>query len=337
MSAPGTGEGNGGASLQPGQPFNPYRLFYGVLIPDVLVRYRGINPTAKFVWGRLYRYSGEDGRVFPAVPTIAKELGLSDREVQRGLAALERNGLIRRILRKSKRGDYTSTEYEFLFHPLFTGACGPAGARQTPGSQPKAKVVSDVSLGDDSGVTTNTKRRLEAKTSSSPSAPFSPSPTPSPKPVVDDEPKSERAELIELIRGETGEAPDQRLVRDITKRLELHRISLREYLDDIKPRLRRLRRRARAGFFHQHATLWLDSRPADRPAQPVSIRRCPACRGCGRISDGYCVCAMGVELERSERRRAARKAEHGDSRSVKASLTRPRQTAAIERSRRFPN
>jgi hypothetical protein len=97
-------------------------MFTGVFIPDALVRYQQLNPTAKILWARLARYAGNDGRVYPAVRTLPAELGLSDRQVQRCLAALERQGLIRREFRKTERGDYTSTEFVFLFHKIFVQA-----------------------------------------------------------------------------------------------------------------------------------------------------------------------------------------------------------------------
>lgn len=187
-------EGASSVLVQSGQPFNPRYLFNGVFVPDGLVRYRGLSPTAKFLWARLARYAGEDGRVYPAVPTLAAELGLSDRQVQRGLAALERGGFIRRHLRKTARGDYTSTSYEFLLHPVLLQTLRPESS-QTPGLSPNEGVVTHVSPPGDATVTTNMKRRLEEKTSSSSRSSFSPSPTPSPKAWRDDEDQSETAQL----------------------------------------------------------------------------------------------------------------------------------------------
>jgi hypothetical protein len=44
------------ASLRPGQPFNPYRMFKGLFIPEGLARCDWISPGAKLAWGRLARY-----------------------------------------------------------------------------------------------------------------------------------------------------------------------------------------------------------------------------------------------------------------------------------------
>ena len=113
------------AQLQVGAPFNPFHLFTGVFIPDVLVRYQQLSPMAKILWARLARYAANNGRVYPSVRTLAAELGLSARQVQRCLASLERQGFIRRDLRKTARGDYTSTEFVFLFHKIFVQAAAP--------------------------------------------------------------------------------------------------------------------------------------------------------------------------------------------------------------------
>jgi hypothetical protein len=41
------------------------------------------------VYWRLARYAGQDGRCFPAVGTLAQEIGVGDRQVQKCLAELE--------------------------------------------------------------------------------------------------------------------------------------------------------------------------------------------------------------------------------------------------------
>ena len=39
--------------LEIGQPFNPFRLFNGIFIPDALARQKGISSGAKMIYGRL--------------------------------------------------------------------------------------------------------------------------------------------------------------------------------------------------------------------------------------------------------------------------------------------
>ena len=88
------------ACLAVGQPFNPYRMFNGVLIPERLVRYKDISPGAKLAWGRLARYAGRDGKCYPAMKTLGAELGVSERMAQKYVSDLECAGLIRRKARR---------------------------------------------------------------------------------------------------------------------------------------------------------------------------------------------------------------------------------------------
>ena len=86
-------------ALQPGRPFNPFRFFTGIFIPEALVRCRLISPGAKLAYGRLARYAGQNGRCFPAVETLAHEIGVGGRQAQKYLAELEKVKLIRRRAR----------------------------------------------------------------------------------------------------------------------------------------------------------------------------------------------------------------------------------------------
>lgn len=103
--------------LRVGQPYNPFGLFYGIFIPEALVRAKGISAGAKLTFGRLARYAGQNGKCYPAVPTLAAEIGISERQTQNHLAELERNGLVQRKARVSSAGQH-SNSYEFLWHPI---------------------------------------------------------------------------------------------------------------------------------------------------------------------------------------------------------------------------
>lgn len=103
--------------MQIGQPFNPFRLFTGIFIPEGLVRAKGLSPGAKLTYGRLVRYAGQDGECYPSVPTLAAEIGVSVRQTQYYVSELERVKLIRRMTRLSDCGQ-TSNAYQFLWHSL---------------------------------------------------------------------------------------------------------------------------------------------------------------------------------------------------------------------------
>jgi hypothetical protein len=104
--------------LRVGQPFNPFRLFTGIFIPEALVRSRLVSPGAKMAYGRLARYAGQHGHCYPAVATLGSEIGVGQRQAQKYLAELERAKLIRRGCRFSDRGQM-SNAFEFLWHWLF--------------------------------------------------------------------------------------------------------------------------------------------------------------------------------------------------------------------------
>jgi hypothetical protein len=118
-----------------GQPFNPFRLFTGIFIPEGLVRAKGISPGAKLAYGRLARYAGQDGRCYPSVGTLASEIGIGDRQAQKYIAELERKGLLRRVSRYSD-GAQTSNAFEFLWHGLFEGVNDRSGAAVNDNSLP---------------------------------------------------------------------------------------------------------------------------------------------------------------------------------------------------------
>src|ERR1700690_4230430 len=105
-------------SFEVGQPFNPFGLFTGIFIPDALVRSTLVSPGAKLVYGRLARYAGQDGKCYPAVDTLATEIGLGERQVQRDISELERRRLLRRLGRYVGRAQ-TSNAFEFLWHEIF--------------------------------------------------------------------------------------------------------------------------------------------------------------------------------------------------------------------------
>ena len=108
----------GRVSLQVGHPFNPYRMFTGLFIPEGLARCPWISAGAKLAWGRLARYAGQNGWCYPTKKTVGEEIGVGPRQAQKYIAELERCRLVRRVSRFTGRGQ-TSNAYEFLWHEIF--------------------------------------------------------------------------------------------------------------------------------------------------------------------------------------------------------------------------
>nr|WP_321514458.1 helix-turn-helix domain-containing protein [uncultured Pseudodesulfovibrio sp.] len=95
-----------------GKRFSPYKQFRRVsVIPNTLMRYIGLSHGAKLVWARLAQYAGADGRAYPAVGTLAQEVGLKKRQTQNLLAELKAEGFI-----ESELGPKANAYY-FLLHP----------------------------------------------------------------------------------------------------------------------------------------------------------------------------------------------------------------------------
>lgn len=104
---------------QVGQPFNPFLVFYGIYIPEALLRYPGLSSAAKLCYGVLCRYAGDKGRCWPSQDHVATALGgVSVRNVRRHLKELESKGFIRVV----QIGLQRNNEYEFLWHEIFTGS-----------------------------------------------------------------------------------------------------------------------------------------------------------------------------------------------------------------------
>ena len=102
-----------------GQPFNPYKLFTGIFIPEALVRYRGLTCGAKIAYGRLARFAGANGDCWPSVPTLASEMGIGATQARTYVHELRDE---RFIAIEQRPG--TSGVYKFLWHEAFDGEIG---------------------------------------------------------------------------------------------------------------------------------------------------------------------------------------------------------------------
>jgi Helix-turn-helix domain len=110
-----------------GEKFNPYKLFKGIFVPEHICRYRGLSLGAKMTYGRLCRYAGEDGAVYPSIPTVARELGISETQARGYLRELENQkfiGVDRKHRHYSAKGTGGSYSYSFLWHAAFNGDLG---------------------------------------------------------------------------------------------------------------------------------------------------------------------------------------------------------------------
>jgi hypothetical protein len=97
-----------------------------------------------------------------------------------------------------------------------------------------------------------------------------------PQPLSERKWASDTDELIAVIREATGERPDRKLLRQISDAVEGRGGTLRAYLDDIRPRIGRLKRKPGLGFFYTHGQNWggAEQRQAPEPQQQAPKCSC---------------------------------------------------------------
>lgn len=115
-------------TIEPGQRFNPYRMFVGLWIPNGIARNPDLSTGAKLCLGRLYQYAGEYGFAQPDQDALAKELGKGVRTVQGYVAELVEKG----FLEVHRRGLGKSNRYWFTWHDSYMGEVSDVADPETP-------------------------------------------------------------------------------------------------------------------------------------------------------------------------------------------------------------
>lgn len=86
------------------------------IIPSILLRAQqrlGLNPTQLVVLLQLADYWwDEDRKPYPSKRDLSDRSGLSPRQIQRHVAALEKRGFVKRNERHAPRGGKSSNEYD---------------------------------------------------------------------------------------------------------------------------------------------------------------------------------------------------------------------------------
>jgi len=113
--------------LRSGDPFNPYKRFTGIFIPEAVYQDSCLSIGAKLIYGRLCRYAGEDGDAYPSVPTLGSELLISPKQARRYVRELENQGFIR-VDRVAGR----SSHYTFLWRDEFDPTPPTSGSTTPP-------------------------------------------------------------------------------------------------------------------------------------------------------------------------------------------------------------
>jgi hypothetical protein len=242
----------------PGQPFIPHKAFpTGVFLPDVLLANPKLSLGAKLLWARLARYAGIDGACFPAVATLALDLGCSERQIQRYVAELTRAKYI--VARQ--RGFNRSNLYQFLWHPdLESPPRKPPNRTTQASSSPSTTDLSSSSTTQASSLRADLKSYTKEQATRvreaepGPKIPACPSPRkPKPQP-----PAPQHSEILEQLRRfqtdlVVGGTIDDSTVREVLKIVEPGQLpsALRLVADKLWERRRRdpsYRRRVDFGF-----------------------------------------------------------------------------------------
>jgi DNA-binding Lrp family transcriptional regulator len=103
-----------------GEIYNPWELFYGAQIPNVILKNKNLTSTAKLVFGRLAQFAGQNGKCFPSQETLAEEIGSSESSIQSAIKNLVDEGYIKKIEPSgNERLKHYSCSYEFMWHQTF--------------------------------------------------------------------------------------------------------------------------------------------------------------------------------------------------------------------------
>jgi hypothetical protein len=319
----------------PGQPYDPWRALGGQA-PRELLADRRLASSAKLIYQVLIRYTDRSGRCWPSIAQLAADLAMAQRTAKWCLSRLRRFGYVsvERLGRWRTRNTYaliwqpawgtSSGAYQGAWAPRNAGKPeerrgGEAhGAMDGPISAPPYGATGCPIAPGHMGQWTAPLMGQWIAPGTIPVEPEQGASSSSHLPGLaiqsreasekrddDDRPiRSDWNELIDLIHQSTGQPPDRKLMLKIFEHCQLAGVTLRQYLDDIKPRLCRLRSRPGPGFFYRHAEQFRQSRPAPK-ARPMAQASGPCTCRFGRLETGeYCDrCQLGRDLRRIEARK----------------------------------
>lgn len=104
----------------PGDVYNPWRLFVGCFIPNAILRSTELSSTAKLSFGKLCQYAGQNGQAYPSYKTLATDVGVERRQAIRAVKELTNFGLVKPVGRMKDDGGFTSNIYVFIWHQIFS-------------------------------------------------------------------------------------------------------------------------------------------------------------------------------------------------------------------------
>lgn len=110
-----------------GKPFNFSRVLDAVLIPRVVTRNTELPPGARLLWGVIRQHIWTDEGCLASDETLAKEVGVSTRQLKRYSKILIERG----FMRSEFRGNRPAARW-LLWHSCFSEAALLGSAAGTP-------------------------------------------------------------------------------------------------------------------------------------------------------------------------------------------------------------
>jgi GntR family transcriptional regulator len=278
--------------------FNPYGQFD---IWWAIVAREGLSQGAKLTYSRLTYYAGSDGRCFPAVDTLAADIAVKRRAMQNYLQELDDAGLIKRHPKHDENGRQTSSSVEFIRMPWMPCArvhgCAPSPMHDCAPPRVHERAPKEINHQE-------SKLRRKKNVNGQEHTAI-PAKTPEPaNAILDDDDQMFPEEKLRLLFEQNRQLLTAKALRNFRELLELQvpPANLHEFVEVLTPMLapnpairsceaialklaQRFRSRTKAARMPQRAP-----------------GRCQACGGAGKLGAAYCVCAMGQDLARVEKR-----------------------------------
>lgn len=86
---------------------NPYEYYKRYIrVPEEVILNNKLLDSAKLLYGILLRYAGKNGKCWPSIATLAKDLGKSERHTQNLLVQLRKEGLIMNRIEDKKTNSF---------------------------------------------------------------------------------------------------------------------------------------------------------------------------------------------------------------------------------------
>ena len=309
--------------LKPGQTYNPYGLFCGAFVPGALLPYDGLCPGAKLLFGRLAWYAGEKGEAWPSQATLARELGVTERQVRKYIHQLERQGFIygeRPWQGSGSARTRHSVTYRFLWHEALAASIRSYSERKD-NSAPPGTIVPVGGRNYSSAKENHHQKRIMEEVQGNrrlakrlPLAdPVEPE-TPNPQNPVsdDDEGKPPKERLLSLYRSKAnGSELTPQVLDRVRAALETRGLLLDGFVKFLYDEGHAQGRwKNPAGLMTKLARQYAAKASPLVPALVVveperpKVERCELCHGSGRVGESLCTCVHGKARAKLEGKKA---------------------------------